>query len=549
KSMRSYGDESQIALESLIYDAITTAMTSSVAPITQTELSTYDAVLIVHAGAGEEADVNSDSTFDIWSLYYYNPDGIAQNGTPIYDTNNLCTNCLKATLKDGSNIKEAILMPQTDSQDGVVVDPLGVYVHEFGHWLGLPDLYCTALICPLDGVGEWSLMGDGIYNRVGTNPYGSSPAHLDAWSKVYLGWVTPTNPQTDPELAQSFALAPIVNNQQMFKIPAVSSDPAAAQQYYLLENRQQSGFDASIPGHGLLVWLVDEWVIAAKYASNTINNSVDHPGVKLIEADGDYALLKYGCTSSQGIDCGSPSDAFPGTDNVTRLTPVSSPSSTAYSPDLWVNLRNIMEDPVTRDISLDIGFAPHPPQNVVVDGGGNVTWSPYSVVQEADGATTYNIYRNGVLMTAVPLAAKKFTDPAPVAGGVYRVTGLDAAGNESTFSNDSTLPAVTSKSGPCFIATAAYGSYLDPHVKVLRDFRDRSLLTNGPGRAFVTLYYRYSPPIADFIGRHESLRLAARVMIAPVVFSIEYPLPAVSCMCVAVCFIFLRLGREKSIYR
>lgn len=74
--------------------------------------------------------------------------------------------------------------------------------------------------------------------------------------------------------------------------------------------------------------------------------------------------------------------------------------------------------------------------------------------------------------------------------------------------------------GGCFIATAAYGSYLHPQVRLLREFRDRYLLTNVPGRAFVALYYRVSPPVADFIAHHEMLRLLVRLMLAPVIFVI-----------------------------
>ena len=80
--------------------------------------------------------------------------------------------------------------------------------------------------------------------------------------------------------------------------------------------------------------------------------------------------------------------------------------------------------------------------------------------------------------------------------------------------------------GDCFIATAAYGSYFEPSVLVLREFRDNHLLTNMAGTLFVELYYQYSPPIADFISDREWLRAGVRVSLTPVVYAIQNPLQA-----------------------
>lgn len=82
--------------------------------------------------------------------------------------------------------------------------------------------------------------------------------------------------------------------------------------------------------------------------------------------------------------------------------------------------------------------------------------------------------------------------------------------------------------GGCFIATAAFGSYLEPEVMVLRSFRDDILLTNPVGRSVVDLYYRVSPPVADFIARHEALKFATRMALTPIVYGFKYPVAAAS---------------------
>jgi len=69
----------------------------------------------------------------------------------------------------------------------------------------------------------------------------------------------------------------------------------------------------------------------------------------------------------------------------------------------------------------------------------------------------------------------------------------------------------------CFIATAAYGSPVDPYVKILRKFRDKHLLTNKIGRKFVCIYYSCSPVIAGYILKHDSLKVITRLSLLPVI--------------------------------
>jgi hypothetical protein len=101
--------------------------------------------------------------------------------------------------------------------------------------------------------------------------------------------------------------------------------------------------------------------------------------------------------------------------------------------------------------------------------------------------------------------------------------------------------------GPgCFIATAAYGSILDHHVDSLRRFRDRYLLTNPWGRKFVSVYYRYSPPMADYIAQRPWARATARALLTPLVLAVAYPGAALTLTLVLLAFpAALRLHRRR----
>ena len=91
----------------------------------------------------------------------------------------------------------------------------------------------------------------------------------------------------------------------------------------------------------------------------------------------------------------------------------------------------------------------------------------------------------------------------------------------------------------CFIATAAYGSLMEPHVKILRDFRDRFLLGNTLGDCFIRFYYTYSPPVADFIEEHDVLKSMVRISLLPVVGVSWVALKIASESTMALIFLFI----------
>ncbi|MCP5020375.1 MAG: RHS repeat protein [bacterium] len=103
--------------------------------------------------------------------------------------------------------------------------------------------------------------------------------------------------------------------------------------------------------------------------------------------------------------------------------------------------------------------------------------------------------------------------------------GYDSNGNRLTLTANAPVPSGGGSDGGsgCFIATAAYGSMLDPHVQDLRNFRDAYMLTNAPGRFLIRMYERYSPPIANVIAKRAWLRTITRFLLAPIVLSAAYP--------------------------
>ena len=145
---------------------------------------------------------------------------------------------------------------------GVHAATIGVIAHELGHDLGLPDLYDVDKSSQ-GGVGTWSLMASGNWNQTSSTAFaGTAPAHLDAWSKYYEGWLEPTAVTTNqtgvsvPRAETSLSALRILNNPN--GVDWSFTRQAGTGEYFLVENRTRIGYDVGLPGCGILIWHIDE---------------------------------------------------------------------------------------------------------------------------------------------------------------------------------------------------------------------------------------------------------------------------------------------------
>lgn len=275
-----------------------------------------DMVAIVHSGSGEDAGGSStDIWAHSWSLSEAKSAGYSHYGA--YDTGTVCPSDHSKKIMVDDYTMQAERFP-----GAMGMQTIGVFAHEYGHALGLPDLYDTDGTS--QGVGNWSLMGDGLWNSVGSEGefplVGNRPAHLDAWCKYKLGWTKPK--QVSGTLSNvSLRAASAAPDVYQF----LSGSPAKGE-YFLVENRQKSGFDAGLPGSGLLIWHVDAAVgnnTKECWPGGPYSCSSRHYKVALVQADGRNEL-------DENINRGDNGDPFPGSAAVTSFDDVSSPASTLY---------------------------------------------------------------------------------------------------------------------------------------------------------------------------------------------------------------------------
>ena len=313
------------------------------------DFSLYNAIIVFHAGVGSdfalEEAVLDPTPHDLPSVFLdlSHLRKTIGNNSPDYQG---------IAVEGGSiHIQKAVILPETESKRGVEIGLFGMTAHQFGHFLGLPSLFNTVIGRP--AIGKWGLMGVGFSNFNGV-----IPPEPSAWSKVFLGWETPVEINTGVNIEVVPSLS-----ETGTKIYKISITPT---EYFLLENRQQdfagdglnvtlgqSGvilevddYDADIPGSGILIWHIDEKVIAAGLDDNTVNANSERKGVDLEEADGsqdigeDFPGLIPGFLSPEN---GLAFDAFYSGNN-SEFSPSAVPNSFSNSrANSHISITNISE--------------------------------------------------------------------------------------------------------------------------------------------------------------------------------------------------------------
>lgn len=229
-----------------------------------------DGIFLIHAGGGAEAEPDrSKRPHMIWSHKWTLPKPFVNR-----------------------NIK--VFAYSTEPEDG----RLGVFAHEFGHVLGLPDLYDTSYRS--EGVGTWCLMSGGSWGGAGKRP-----TRMSCWCLSKLGWIKPRVTGDGNYVLASLADQP----NDCLRVPIGARN---SPEYFLFENRQKRGRDAALPTSGLALWHIDE-----RQSGNT--NPLAYK-VGLVQADGKRDLEM----NRNGGDAG---DLFPGKTGRTTVSDRTNPST------------------------------------------------------------------------------------------------------------------------------------------------------------------------------------------------------------------------------
>ncbi len=205
------------------------------------------------------------------------------------------------------------------------INGIGLFVHEFSHTMGLPDLYPTRSTAQIDNqaMEYWDVMDGGEYLNNGWRPTPYTP-----WERETMGWMTIDT----LDKAQMVKLAPIEFGGKAYKI--LTGTP---NEYLIVENIQQAGWNRSQKGHGMIVYRVD-YPYSTVNLGDYPNNTAGKPALTIVPADG-LLLTSYrinGTTVTQDDYYNSMAgDPFPGTSNVSSLESVVLNESTLTDKPLY----------------------------------------------------------------------------------------------------------------------------------------------------------------------------------------------------------------------
>lgn len=182
--------------------------------------------------------------------------------------------------------------------NGTIITPqpagIGTFVHEFGHVLGLADHYDI-----YNGMATFTPGSFDTMDRASYNNNGNTPAAFSAYERACLGWLDLTVLKNGVDTLN--VLPDLNDSNKAYMVPVGGTND---QEYFIMENRQQKGWDAFIPGHGMLLWHID--YDAKAWEKNELNITGTHQRVDIVEADNKLT------------DNTRSGDPFPGTSNVTQ---------------------------------------------------------------------------------------------------------------------------------------------------------------------------------------------------------------------------------------
>ena len=265
-----------------------------------------DMLWLVHAGPGGET---TTSRRDLWSLTSRATAGW-NNGFPV-ETNDF----LPGSFTQHVRVDRFTVLPELSGLHPGQLAEIGVFCHEFGHTLGLPDLYDTSTLGGTANVGPgcWSLMSTGAYGGDGVSP--ESPVGFGAWCSLWLGWASRLRPTQDTTLV----LSPISSGGSLVEFWFQGED---SPEHFLMESRVREGFDRNLPNDGLVIQQVDEALVGSRIGSNRVNTGPT-PGLRILEADGNFDMFS-------GRDHGDAGDPFPGLSRRTRIDDLTTPSTRTF---------------------------------------------------------------------------------------------------------------------------------------------------------------------------------------------------------------------------